>query len=441
MSFSRYPAYKDSGVEWLGDVPAHWRVVPLGRVTKSKCDGPFGSGLKSEHYSQSGVRVVRLQNIRGGWFNGSDEVFVDSGYYAAALAGHNVLEGDVLIAGLGDDNHLLGRACVAPEGVEPAMVKADCFRFRMDEASILPRFAALALTAGAPADAGVLASGSTRSRIPLSIMAGRRIPVPPRDEQVAIAEFLDAETTRIDTLVGEQERLIELLKEKRLAVISHAVTKGLDPNAAMKDSGVPWLGPVPSHWSSTRLKALFRQEKRQNFPDRPVLSVYRDYGVIFKDSRSDNINKTPEDISMYQLVRPGDLVVNKMKSWQGSLGISPVEGITSPDYVVFTPHHSAHSDFLHFLLRCQAMVTVYRGISNGIRLDQWRLESDVFLSLPVFLPPPEEQAAIVARVGSMTADYHALITEAQRAIDLLQERRTALITAAVTGQIDVRGLA
>lgn len=439
MSFPRYPRYKDSGVEWLGEVPEHWTVLSLGRITYEKCDGPFGSGLKSNHYVEAGVRVIRLQNIRRDGFDGSDQAFIDEAYFNAELTRHDVRAGDVLIAGLGDDRNSVGRACVAPCDIEPAMVKADCFRFRLEPDHALPAFVALQLTAGSDFDAGVMSTGSTRSRIPLSVMASRRLALPPREEQASIMAFLDAESVKVDALVAEQRRLIELLKEKRQAVISHAVTKGLNPDAPMKPSGVEWLGDVPAHWVSTRLRSLFRQEKRQGYDSEEVLSVYRDFGVIAKDSRDDNLNKTPEDLSKYQLVNPRDLVVNKMKAWQGSLGISALRGITSPDYAVFAPRGVTSSDFIHLLLRSQRMVTVYRGISNGIRPAQWRLEPDVFLSLRLFVPARDEQESIAQFAMSQVARFEGLVAEAERAIALLQERRTALISAAVTGKIDVRG--
>jgi type I restriction enzyme S subunit len=234
---------------------------------------------------------------------------------------------------------------------------------------------------------------------------------------------------------------MELLKEKRQAVISHAVTKGLNPRAPMKPSGIEWLGDVPAHWEAARLRHLFKLEKRQDQSGKQVLSCYRDFGVIAKDSRDDNMNKTPEDLSLYQLVNREDLVVNKMKAWQGSLGVSDLEGITSPDYAVFTPRHKESPAFLHLILRSDRMVSVYRSISNGIRPAQWRLEPDAFLDLPVFLPPEQEQSQLVHFVTEQTSRFDALAAEAQKAIDLLQERRTALISAAVTGQIDVRKLA
>jgi type I restriction enzyme, S subunit len=219
---------KASGVEWLGDVPAHWQIVPLGRVTQTACDGPFGSSLKSQHYTDRGVRVVRLQNIRAGEFSGTDQAFIDPGYYAAELSRHDVRGGDLLVAGLGDDNNTVGRACVAPAGIEPAMVKADCFRFRLHTRQALPDFVSMQLTAGARADAGALSSGSTRSRIPLSVMSTRRLALPCPDEQKQIVGSVQSQVSAFEVLLAEAERAICLLQERRSALISAAVTGKID---------------------------------------------------------------------------------------------------------------------------------------------------------------------------------------------------------------------
>jgi type I restriction enzyme S subunit len=219
---------KDSGVEWLGEVPAHWAMARLGRITGSKCDGPFGSGLKSEHYMDCGVRVIRLQNIRMGHFDGADAAFIDESYYRLSLSDHDVIEGDLLIAGLGDDRNVVGRCCVAPPEIEPAMVKADCFRFRLLAENALPAFVALQLTAGSPFDAGMMSSGSTRSRIPLSTMAMRAVVLPPLSEQKEIAKQLETYSCEFDTLTVEAQRAITLLRERRAALISAAVTGKID---------------------------------------------------------------------------------------------------------------------------------------------------------------------------------------------------------------------
>lgn len=229
---------KDSGVEWMKKVPQHWQVLTLERVTVDKCDGPFGSGIKSEHYMDEGALVVRLQNIRADEFNRGIPVFLDYQYFMDKLQGHDVKEGDLLVAGLGDDNNLLGRACVAPKGIEPALVKADCFRFRLNTSRVLPSFAAAQLSAGARNDAGRLSSGSTRSRIPLGTMTTRRVALPPLAEQSAIVDFLHREVGRADILTNEATRGISLLKERRSALISAAVTGKIDVRQAAQQEQI-----------------------------------------------------------------------------------------------------------------------------------------------------------------------------------------------------------
>jgi type I restriction enzyme S subunit len=219
---------KDSGIEWLGQVPAHWEVTRLGRVSATKCDGPFGSGLKSEHYTEQGVRVIRLQNIRMGHFDDTDAAFIDEEYCRVSLPGHDVEQGDLLIAGLGDDRNIVGRCCVAPEGIEPAMVKADCFRFRLFTQRALPMFMAMQLTAGSQFDAGMMSSGSTRSRIPLSVMATRPVALPLLAEQQKIVTEIEARARDFDTLITEATQAITLLRERRAALISAAVTGKID---------------------------------------------------------------------------------------------------------------------------------------------------------------------------------------------------------------------
>lgn len=221
-------AMKDSGVEWLGEVPAHWDVMPLSRLTAEKCDGPFGSGIKSEHYTESGALVVRLQNIRADGFFQGEPVYLDLDYFQDELRRHAVLPGDLLLAGLGDDNNLVGRASVAPAGLGPALVKADCFRFRIDRKRVTPEFAAFQLNCSANVDAGRLATGSTRSRIPLTIMATRITAIPPLSEQNAIVAFLDGQRRTVDVLSSEAESTITLLQERRTALISAAVTGKID---------------------------------------------------------------------------------------------------------------------------------------------------------------------------------------------------------------------
>jgi type I restriction enzyme S subunit len=456
MSFPRYPAYKDSGVEWLGEVPAHWEVAPLGRMTLEKCDGPFGSGLKSEHYVDAGVRVIRLQNIRRSGFDGTDEAFIDSEYFLDELARHEVRAGDVLIAGLGDENHPVGRACVAPPDIEPAMVKADCFRFRVDVGRAEPSFVALALTAGAAEAAGLLSSGSTRSRIPLSVMSSRRLAMPPLSEQRAVVAFLDRETGTIDALVEEQRRLIALLKEKRQAVISHAVTRGLNPDAPMKPSGIDWLGDIPAHWELTPLARITLEKcdgpfgsglKSEHYVDSGVrvirLQNLRSSGFDGGDSVFIDTEYFETELARHS-VQAEDLLIAGLGDENNTVGracVAPIgiePALVKADCFRFrVDRRRAYPQFVALALTSGA-VSAAGLLSSGSTRS--RIPLSVMASRRLAVPPVEEQVVITGFLERESATIDTLTAEAERAIALLQERRTALISAAVTGQIDVREL-
>ena len=197
------------------------------------------------------------------------------------------------------------------------------------------------------------------------------------------------------------------------------------------DALVPWLGAVPAHWSVAPVWTLFRRSKRTGHANEPLLSVYRDHGVVFKDSRDDNANRASEDLSTYQLVEPGDLVINKMKAWQGSVAVSQLRGIVSPAYFVFRPTHNHDPRFLHLLLRSRDYITGYKAISKGIRVAQWDLDPEKHRVMPVLIPSPTEQALIVAFLDRETTRIGSLIEKKARFIELLCEKQVATITRVV----------
>ncbi len=282
------------------------------------------------------------------------------------------------------------------------------------------------------------AQGVTRYGLTLHGIGSVIIPVPNLDIQKAIAAYLDRETARLDQLIEKKERLVKVLDEQRTGVIQELIRTGLNLRRERVETGNRWFPFVPNGWQPHRMRYLFRITKRQGMSDLDVLSVYRDFGVILKSSRDDNINKTPDDLSSYQLVEPGDLVINKMKAWQGSLGISELRGITSPDYLVYRPVAPMVSRFMHHFLRAQPMPSLFLTISNGIRTDQWRLEHAKFMDVVVWLPSIEEQADIAAAIDARIVGVDKLLRSVSTSIELLRQRRAALITDAVTGQIDVR---
>lgn len=193
----------------------------------------------------------------------------------------------------------------------------------------------------------------------------------------------------------------------------------------------------PEHWKAIPAWAALRPVKEQGFPGLRLLSVYRDHGVIEKDSRDDNHNRAGEDLSVYQRVLVGDVVMNKMKAWQGSVAVSPHEGIVSPDYQVLRPRSPLLSGrFLHFLLRSAPYISEYARLAYGVRPDQWRLMYEEFRGIPLLVPSSEEQRTVVTFLDHKTAAIDALIAKKERLIELLQEKRQALITQAVTKGLD-----
>ena len=339
--------------------------------------------------------------------------FVDAGYPFLSVDG--IQDGELQFEGcrfVSEDQHREFRRKAAPRRGDVlfgkaastgkiARVKTD-IEFSIWSPLALLRPSEIKVTSGfleyalksqiAQGQIDVLVTTNTQNNISMDAIPRIRIPLPVLPQQRAIADYLDRETARLDALVVAKERVLGLLAEKRRALITRAVTRGVGHHTPLKDTGAEWLRQVPHHWTSTKIGRLFRQVKRQGFPDLTVLSIYREYGVIERASRDDNANRVPDDLEKYQLVEVNDLAINKMKAWQGSLGVAAMRGITSPDYVVFRPLHREDPRFLHFLLRNQLLTTVYLSMSNGIRTSQWRLEPDRFVDLRVFLPPLQELA-------------------------------------------------
>lgn len=199
-----------------------------------------------------------------------------------------------------------------------------------------------------------------------------------------------------------------------------------------KKSGVEWLGDVPEHWQQKPIWSLFKRIKRTNFPTERLLSVYRDYGVIPKDSRDDNHNRASEDLTPYQLVCANDLVINKMKAWQGSIAISELRGIVSPAYYIYQPKAEYHSKYIHFLIRSAYYIQSYKNYSKGIRVNQWDLESEAFTHIDLLLPSLDEQQKIVAFLDTETTRIDNLIAKQEKLIELLEEQRKSIISHAVT---------
>ena len=283
------------------------------------------------------------------------------------------------------------------------------------------------------------ANGVTRFGLPKSAIGGLRLPVPPLDRQVVIAEFLDRETARIDALIAAKRRLLELLAEKRKAIIATAVTRGLDPNVKLRDSGVPWLGEIPAHWTIERARWLFRErDLRSTTGEEEMLTVSHLTGVTPRSEKDVNMFEA-ETNEGYKCCALGDLVINTLWAWMGAMGIAPVNGIVSPAYNVYEPGPRLAPAFIDALVRLPVFAQEVTRYSKGVWSSRLRLYPEGFFEVYLPVPPQEEQRAIVLHIARETAKLDAVRSATERTIVLLKERRAALIAAGVTGQLIAEG--
>lgn len=285
-----------------------------------------------------------------------------------------------------------------------------------------------------------LAQGSTFVELSNTSLSAVPLLTPPLEVQNAIASFLDHKTAQIDALIAEKRKLIELLREKRNALISHAVTKGLNPDVPMKDSGMEWIGEIPVHWEVLKTKYVFRlsTEQAPAEHDLELLSLYTDIGVRPRRELEPKGNKA-SSTDGYWLVYKGDIIVNKLLAWMGAIGYSEYSGVTSPAYDVLRQIRNVEPKYYHYLFRCGLYLPEFRRRSRGIMDMRLRLYFDELGQIPLSCPSYEEQKEIVAYIDGKIAEIEELESLVTSAIANLGEYRTALISAAVTGKIDVRG--
>lgn len=265
------------------------------------------------------------------------------------------------------------------------------------------------------------------------------LPVPTREEQDQIVRFLDWKVSGINRLINIKRKEIKDLESMKQAMVSSAVTRGLDPNAPMKFSGVKWLGNIPAHWETIKLRQLLHPVSVKNHPWLPLLSVVREQGVIVRDvtDKDANHNYIPDDLSGYKVVKKGQFAMNKMKAWQGSYGISPYTGIVSPAYFIFDVSFD-NLEYFHYAIRSKVYVNFFAQASDGIRVGQWDLQMDKMKEIPFIAPPADEQIAIVTYIKKTLPKYTKAIEKLHAEIDVLEEYKSKLIADVVTGKIDVR---
>lgn len=422
--YQAYPEYKNSGVEWLGKIPTHWNCVRLKYVATLK-------GIKLN--PETTLRYVGMENIES-----------KNGKYLA----REEQKPEGLSTSFDKEDVLFGK-------LRPYLAKSWLAEFSgicsseflvLKSVKVYPKFLNYyTLVDEFINQVDSSTYGSKMPRASWDFISLMGISVPPHKESRVIANFLDHETAKIDTLIEKQKTLIKLLKEKRQAVISHAVTKGLNPDAPMKDSGVEWLGKVPEHWMVSRISLLFKESSARATCETelhyPVLSVSIHHGISDKELNENDLDRKvvrSEDKSLYKVVHNNDLTYNMMRAWQGGFGASKISGLISPAYVVCKPRLEIDSYYFELTLRTPNAVTELKRYSRGITDFRLRLYWDEFKNICVPVPPNNEVEDILIKVQEISDNFNHLVSVVEKQIDLLKERRTALISAAVTGKIDVR---
>lgn len=430
MSFPRYPSYKDSGVEWLGDVPGHWSIKPLWTLFRRIKRIGFVNEQLLSVYRDHGVipKASRDDNNNKPSDDLTPYQLVKCG--DLAINKMKAWQGSVAIS---EHQGIVSPAYFVYESLNNEVSRFLHYLMRS------PRYITGYLT---------LSKGIRVNQWDLEPQYHSRIPIiiPPKEEQQAIAAFLDRETAKIDELIAEQQRLIELLKEKRQAVISHTVTKGLNPNAPMKDSGIEWLGKVPEHWGYGALSYLSKIDTGST-PDRnnpeywngdiPWLKTGEvNYGLI--TSAEEYITEAGLDNSSARLANEGTLLMAMYGQGvtRGRVAILGIKAAYNQACAAISLNEKLNNEYTQYFF-----ITAYDFIRDtGNETSQMNLSSGIISKIKVLLPPIREQLEIVAYLKEQIVILDFLSTEAKTTINLLQERRTALISAAVTGKIDVRGL-
>lgn len=415
--YQQYAEYKDSGVEWLDVIPNHWNTVSLKMLIDVR-DGTHETPSYVEKTDNS-YPLVTSKDVTSGQIDLTDCKHISQQDYESIIKRSAVSEGDILMPMIGT----VGSPVLVEECLEIAIKNLALFRTSKYNDKITAKFLHYFLNSKeCSMQFSLEGKGGVQNFVSLGTLRSLGLPLISLEDQVRITDFLDYETAQINTLIEKQQTLIQLLKEKRQAVISHAVTKGLNLDAPMKDSGVEWLGEVPEHWEVGRLKNVLRIRNGRDYKEVEVESGgYPVYGSggIFK--RSSDYLFDGESVLFGRKGTVDKPLLVSGRFWTvDTMFYSEVFSNAKPNYIYY-----------------QALLFPFDQLSTNTALPSMTQEN--LLELGFVIPPFDEQEEICQYLSNKLKVFSNLVSKAEQAIQLMQERRTALISAAVTGKIDVRG--
>ncbi len=441
----QYDTYKESGIEWIGEIPSHWEVKKLqflaAKEKYSFTGGPFGSDLKADEYTQEGVRIIQLQNIGVGRFLNDYKIFT-SDKKADELYNCNIFPEEIIVAKMADP---VARACLIPKENDRYLMASDGIRIKVDSKKANNNYAVYSINSPYFNYEAVRNSeGTTRLRIGLSTVKKLKIILPPLKEQTTIANYLNRKTAEIDDLISDKKRLLELYEEEKTAFINQAVTKGLDPNVKMKDSGIEWLGEIPEHWVVKRLSWCFEiigsgttpkageEEYYYNGEFNWLLTGDLTDGEVWGTSKKIT-QKALDDYSSLKKYPANSIVMAMYGATIGKLGILKIPTTVNQACCVMTTPNHFNYVFAFYLLLAARKEIINMSYGGG----QPNISQELIRSFRVQVPPLEEQQSIVYHIETECARIDAKKDKTKKLIDLLTEYRTALISEVVTGKINV----
>lgn len=417
---------KDSGISWIGEIPKKWRCLPIRALfTENRNKNFLGKETRALQFKYG--TIIPKKNFDP-----------EENYVAETILNYNIVDrGMIMLNGLNLNFDFVSKriALVTERGI---ITSAYMSFYPTDTTTVLSEYANYLLKSYDNCAAFHNMGGGVRKILNFDELKRQYFILPSLAEQQRIAEFLDRECGKIDGLKEDIQSQIDTLEQYKRSVITEAVTHGLNLSAPMKDSGAGWMPLIPLHWKADKLKFHLRQRGIKNQIDKQVLSLYREYGIVPKDSRDDNHNVTSEDVSDYRYVRVGDFVVNKMKAWQGSVAVSNYEGIVSPAYFVYEfSDDLINKRYFHYLMRNKTYATEFRRLSGGIREGQWDLPSEALNNTIILLPPLVEQQEIADYLDNKCAEIEQIIADKKSQIETLDGYKKSLIFEYVTGKKEV----
>lgn len=413
---------KDSKIAWVGEIPSHWIIHPI-----------YYYFLEHKHKNSLGLEQNLLSLSYGKIIR--KDISTNEGLLPENFNSYNVVEKDDIVLRLTDlqnDKRSLRTGLVKERGIITSAyvtlratkeLNSTYFHYLLHAYDVLKVLYNM--------------GSGVRQGLNYEELSKLMLIEPPLDEQKKIAEYLDAKCFEIDALVADIQAQIETLEQYKRSTIAEAVTKGINHKVQTKDSGAGWLGEIPSHWNVDKLKYRLKRFEPRNPGNMIVLSLYRELGIIPKDSRDDNHNQTSEDISKYKHVKPGNFVVNKMKAWQGSVAVSDYEGIISPAYYVYKfTDTSFDKRYFHYLLR-GCYKDEFMRLSGGMRVGQWDLSAEDLENTTIIIPPIEEQIAISKYLDEKCTEVDACVETKKEQIATLEAYKKSIIFEYVTGKKEV----